>query len=60
MKSYFEISQTVTEKSETALANIKEQLDIIEKIGEINQQKVLAAFIKNRVAEITVCDSNNI
>ncbi|MBE6828103.1 MAG: hypothetical protein E7514_05765 [Ruminococcaceae bacterium] len=49
MKSYFEISQTVTEKSETALANIKEQLDIIEKIGEINQQKVLAAFIKNRV-----------
>lgn len=49
MNTYFEISDTVNSAAEKALEKAKRQFDYIEKLGEYNQQKVLAAFIKNRV-----------
>ena len=49
MNTYFEISDTVNSAAEKALLKAKRQFDYIEKLGEYNQQKVLAAFIKNRV-----------
>ncbi len=49
MNTYFEISDKVKQASDRALKKAAKQFDYIESLGEYNQQKVLAAFIKNRV-----------
>ena len=49
MNTYFEISDRIKEASDRALKKAEKQFDYIESIGEYNQQKVLSAFIKNRV-----------
>lgn len=51
MSEFFEISNRIEELSEKALKRTEEQIAKIDKITEYNQQKVLAAFIKNRVDE---------
>lgn len=51
MSEFFEISNRIEELSEKALDRASQQLAKIDKITEYNQQKVLAAFIKNRVDE---------
>lgn len=51
MSEFFEISNRIEELSEKALDRASQQLARIDKITEYNQQKVLAAFIKNRVDE---------
>lgn len=51
MSEFFEISNRIEELSEKALDRASQQLEKIDKITEYNQQKVLAAFIKNRVDE---------
>lgn len=49
--SFFNFSEKVTKASEQALAKAKKMFDEIDEISEYNQQKVLSAFINNRVAE---------
>lgn len=51
MSDFFEISNRIEELSEKALDRAAEQIAKIDKITEYNQQKVLAAFIKNKVDE---------
>lgn len=51
MNTYFEISDKVKNAAEAALKKTEEQFAYIERLGEFNQQKVLAAFIKNKVDE---------
>ena len=51
MNTFFELSQTVKESGDKALAKCKPQLEKIEALGEYNMQKVLACFIKNKVDE---------
>lgn len=51
MNTYFEISDKVKNAAEAALKKTEAQFDYIERLGEFNQQKVLAAFIKNKVDE---------
>ena len=51
MSEFFEISNRIEELSEKALDRASEQIAKIDKITEYNQQKVLAAFIKNKVDE---------
>lgn len=51
MNTYFEISDKVKNAAEAALKKTEAQFAYIERLGEFNQQKVLAAFIKNRVDE---------
>lgn len=51
MSEFFEISNRIEELSEKALDRASQRLAKIDKITEYNQQKVLAAFIKNRVDE---------
>lgn len=51
MSTYFNLSETVKTASEKALERAQKQFERIEKIGEHNQQKVLSAFIKNKVDE---------
>ncbi len=48
---FFEISEQIKNTSEKALENAKQVFGKIEEVTEYNQQKVLAAFIKNRVDE---------
>lgn len=50
-KSFFEISEKIKTASTAALEKAKKKFDEIDKITEYNQQKVLAAFINNRVSE---------
>ncbi|MBQ8015744.1 MAG: methionine gamma-lyase family protein [Clostridia bacterium] len=50
-KNFFEISEKIRIASAAALEKAKEKFDEIEDITEYNQQKVLAAFINNRVSE---------
>ena len=51
MNTYFEISDKVKNAAEAALKKTEAQFAYIERLGEFNQQKVLAAFIKNKVDE---------
>lgn len=51
MSDFFEISNRIEELSEHALKRAEGQFAKIDKITEYNQQKVLSAFIKNRVDE---------
>ena len=51
MSEFFEISNRIEELSDRALQRASEQIIKIDKITEYNQQKVLAAFIKNKVDE---------
>ncbi len=51
MSKFFEISNRIEELSEKALERAEKQFAKIDKITEYNQQKVLSAFIKNRVDE---------
>ncbi len=51
MKNFFEISEKVQIASNFALEKAREKFAEIEDITEYNQQKVLAAFINNRVSE---------
>ena len=50
-KNFFEISERIKIASDAALEKAAAKLDEIEEITEYNQQKVLAAFINNRVSE---------
>lgn len=50
-KNFFEISERIKIASDAALKKAAAKLDEIEEITEYNQQKVLAAFINNRVSE---------
>ena len=51
MSDYFSFSKRINELSEIALEKSKEQFSFIEQTAKYNQQKVLSAFIKNRVSE---------
>lgn len=51
METFFKISETVKSASDTALKTSETAFSEIDRITEYNQQKVLAAFIKNRVDE---------
>ena len=51
IKNFFEISERIKTASEAALKKAKTKFDEIDEIAEYNQQKVLSAFINNRVSE---------
>lgn len=51
MNAFFDISDRVQELSDKALKSAEKSFAEIERIGEYNQQKVLSAFIKNKVSE---------
>lgn len=50
-KNFFEISEKIKIASDDALKKASAKLNEIEEITEYNQQKVLSAFINNRVSE---------
>ncbi|MDY5948505.1 MAG: methionine gamma-lyase family protein [Oscillospiraceae bacterium] len=49
--SFFEISDKIKAAGEAALKKAKAKFEEIDDIAEYNQQKVLAAFIRNKVSE---------
>ncbi|MBQ5995715.1 MAG: methionine gamma-lyase family protein [Clostridia bacterium] len=49
MNEFFTVSDKVKEKSEAALKRVADKLSETDSLGEYNMQKVLGAFIKNRV-----------
>ena len=49
--SFFDFDRRLLEYDSKATELVKEEFDKIEKTTEYNQQKVLSAFIKNRVSE---------
>ena len=51
MKDFFNFSETIKTASDAALRKAKTKFDEIDEITEYNQQKVLSAFINNRVSE---------
>ena len=51
MDELFHFSERIETLSENALSKAREQFDNIQKTAKINQQKVLSAFISNRVSE---------
>lgn len=51
MNNFFEFTDKTIKASETALKKAEKMFSKIENITEYNQQKVLSAFIKNRVDE---------
>lgn len=51
MKTFFNFSDKIKSASDAALIKIKAKFDEIDSIAEYNQQKVLSAFINNRVSE---------
>ena len=51
MKEFFSTSEKIRVASDAALEKAKEKFGEIEDITEYNQQKVLSAFINNRVSE---------
>lgn len=51
MREFFEFTDTVKTAAEKATAKAEKMFSQIEKTGEYNQQKVLAAFINNKVDE---------
>ena len=50
-KKFFDISDKIKAASDAALEKAKAKFDEIDSIAEYNQQKVLSAFIENRVSE---------
>ena len=50
-KRFFDISERIKNASAIALEKAKSKFDEIDDIAEYNQQKVLSAFIENRVSE---------
>lgn len=48
---FFEIDEKIQKAAQTAIEKTAQQFKKIEEISEYNQQKVLAAFIKNGVSE---------
>ncbi len=50
-KNFFDISERTKTASDAALIKAKTKFDEIDSITEYNQQKVLSAFIENRVSE---------
>ncbi|MBQ2812402.1 MAG: aminotransferase class V-fold PLP-dependent enzyme, partial [Clostridia bacterium] len=57
MKTFFEYSDRIKAASNTALIKAKAKFDEIDSIAEYNQQKVLSAFINNRVSETNFAGS---
>ena len=55
--SFFNFSEKISKASEEALHKAKASFELIEEIEEYNQQKVLAAFIENKVSEADFCGS---
>ncbi len=55
--SFFNFSEKISKASEEALQKAKASFELIEEIEEYNQQKVLAAFIENKVSESDFCGS---
>ncbi|MBO4342639.1 MAG: methionine gamma-lyase family protein [Clostridia bacterium] len=55
--SFFNFSEKISKASEEALHKAKASFQLIEEIEEYNQQKVLAAFIENKVSEADFCGS---
>ncbi len=55
--SFFNFSEKISKASEEALQKAKASFQLIEEIEEYNQQKVLAAFIENKVSEADFCGS---
>lgn len=51
MKNFFNFSDKIKVASDAALIKAKAKFDEIDNIAEYNQQKVLSAFINNRVSE---------
>jgi len=51
MKTFFNYSDKIKSASDAALIKAKSKFDEIDSIAEYNQQKVLSAFINNRVSE---------
>lgn len=51
MKNFFNFSEKIKAASYAALEKAKTKFDEIDEITEYNQQKVLSAFINNRVSE---------
>lgn len=51
MKTFFNYSDKIKSASDKALIKAKAKFDEIDSIAEYNQQKVLSAFINNRVSE---------
>lgn len=51
MKDFFNFSEKIKTASDAALKKAKTKFDEIDEITEYNQQKVLSAFINNRVSE---------
>ena len=51
MNEFFKISDKIKSASETALKKAEQKFSEIEEINEYNQQKVLAAFVKNGISE---------
>ena len=51
LKNFFDISEKIKSASDAALTKAKAKFDEIDSIAEYNQQKVLSAFIENRVSE---------
>jgi cystathionine beta-lyase family protein involved in aluminum resistance len=51
MKNLFNINKKIIEVSEVAINKIKSQLNTADKITETNQQRMLKAFIDNKVSE---------
>ena len=51
MKDFFNFSEKIKTASDAALKKAKIKFDEIDAIAEYNQQKVLSAFINNRVSE---------
>ncbi len=51
LKNFFDISERIKIASDAALEKAKSKFNEIDEITEYNQQKVLSAFIENRVSE---------
>lgn len=51
MKTFFGFSNKIKSASDAALIKAKAKFDEIDAVAEYNQQKVLSAFINNRVSE---------
>lgn len=54
MENFFALSDELLSLRKTALENVEEQFKIIDSVTKRNQQKMLAAFIKNRVSEVSL------
>ena len=57
MNSFFDFDKKITDASQLALKNAEKKFAEIEEICEFNQQKMLAAFIKNEVSESMFAES---